>query len=206
MNQIALVLTFCILYVQAASSKSPPRPSTAKPPIKADASTTPSEVEFEFSDINGLMCLLCARQFKSTDQLKRHNKESDLHKARNLQCCILSHIHGLTLPFVLPYTVDAIRWFLCYRRTSRMPIYEILRDKKLLLGRQVFWTSLNIGIVPQNGEFYSTNPTLLFQRKRQIRTRSSQKNPLVPFRRLPLHHHLSILARMLPTWVIRCLK
>ena len=38
------------------------------------------EVEFEFSDVPTLTCLLCARQFKSLDQLKRHNKESDLHK------------------------------------------------------------------------------------------------------------------------------
>lgn len=29
-----------------------------------------------------MTCLLCARQFKTIDQLKRHNKESDLHKAR----------------------------------------------------------------------------------------------------------------------------
>ncbi|TFK42869.1 hypothetical protein BDQ12DRAFT_732461 [Crucibulum laeve] len=40
----------------------------------------PAEEEFQFSDVNTLTCLLCARQFKSLDQLKRHNKESDLHK------------------------------------------------------------------------------------------------------------------------------
>ncbi|KAI0303375.1 hypothetical protein B0F90DRAFT_1911376 [Multifurca ochricompacta] len=39
----------------------------------------PEEVEFEFSDLAKLACLLCARQFKSLDQLKKHNKESDLH-------------------------------------------------------------------------------------------------------------------------------
>jgi hypothetical protein len=89
--------------MQAASSKSSLGPSPVQHSVKSDA----SEMEFEFSDVNGLMCLLCARQFKSTEQLKRHNKESDLHKARNLQCCILSHIHGLTLSFVLPYTPDA---------------------------------------------------------------------------------------------------
>ncbi|KAG1756233.1 uncharacterized protein EDB91DRAFT_1091342 [Suillus paluster] len=38
------------------------------------------ETEFEFSDTTALTCLLCARQFKSLDQLKRHNKESGLHK------------------------------------------------------------------------------------------------------------------------------
>ena len=39
-----------------------------------------TEAEFEFSDTSAMTCLLCARQFKSLDQLKRHNKESDLHK------------------------------------------------------------------------------------------------------------------------------
>jgi len=42
--------------------------------------TLPPEAEFEFSDVACLTCLLCARQFKSLDQLKRHNKESELHK------------------------------------------------------------------------------------------------------------------------------
>jgi len=42
------------------------------------------EGEFEFSDVSALMCLLCARQFKNLDQLKRHNKDSDLHKVRIL--------------------------------------------------------------------------------------------------------------------------
>lgn len=37
-------------------------------------------MDFEFSDTVKFTCLLCARQFKSLDQLKRHNKESDLHK------------------------------------------------------------------------------------------------------------------------------
>lgn len=43
-------------------------------------STPEAEAEFEFSDVANLMCLLCARQFKTLDVLKRHNKESDLHK------------------------------------------------------------------------------------------------------------------------------
>lgn len=40
----------------------------------------PEETEFEFSDLVKAACLLCARQFKTLDQLKKHNKESDLHK------------------------------------------------------------------------------------------------------------------------------
>ncbi|KAI0781294.1 hypothetical protein BD413DRAFT_600684 [Trametes elegans] len=49
---------------------------------RAAKSATPpiAEGDFEFSDTVALTCLLCARQFKSVDQLKRHNKESDLHK------------------------------------------------------------------------------------------------------------------------------
>ncbi|KAM5535561.1 hypothetical protein V8D89_010728 [Ganoderma adspersum] len=49
-------------------------------PVKAATPPEPVEAEFEFSDTNAKTCLLCARQFKSLDQLKRHNKESDLHK------------------------------------------------------------------------------------------------------------------------------
>ena len=36
--------------------------------------------ELEFCDTQAMTCLLCGRQFKSTDQLKRHCKESALHK------------------------------------------------------------------------------------------------------------------------------
>ncbi|KNZ81458.1 RNA-binding protein 5-A [Termitomyces sp. J132] len=62
-----------------------PRATSSLTPNKTGAtiSATVTEAEFEFSDIAGLTCLLCSRQFKSLDQLKRHNKESDLHKARN---------------------------------------------------------------------------------------------------------------------------
>ena len=51
------------------------------PVAKENTEPPASESDFEFADINALMCLLCARQFKSVEQLKRHNKESDLHKA-----------------------------------------------------------------------------------------------------------------------------
>lgn len=48
-------------------------------PVKA-ATPPVVENELEFSDTAAMTCLLCARQFKTLDQLKRHNKESDLHK------------------------------------------------------------------------------------------------------------------------------
>jgi RNA-binding protein 5/10 len=49
-------------------------------------SPQPVKTKLEFSDTNALTCLLCGRAFKSLDQLKRHNKESDLHKARHFIC------------------------------------------------------------------------------------------------------------------------
>jgi hypothetical protein len=62
---------------------------TAAAAAAAASEPLPVEQEFEFSDVNALTCLLCARQFKTTDQLKRHNKESDLHKARIPQLYVL---------------------------------------------------------------------------------------------------------------------
>jgi len=64
-------------------------------------STPPPDTEFEYADMNALMCLLCARQFKSLDQLKRHNRESDLHKACSLS--VVSYQSKLTSPFVLSF-------------------------------------------------------------------------------------------------------
>ncbi|KAJ3723499.1 hypothetical protein DFJ43DRAFT_654187 [Lentinula guzmanii] len=67
----------------ASSTNVTPTENTAVP-SSANASaptvTPPAENGFEFSDVDGFACLLCSRQFKSIDQLKRHNKESDLHK------------------------------------------------------------------------------------------------------------------------------
>ncbi|KAJ4488244.1 hypothetical protein J3R30DRAFT_3434521 [Lentinula aciculospora] len=73
------------------SGSSSTKPSTSTPVAPTEsravtttanvlASTPPAESEFEFSDVVAFACLLCSRQFKSLDQLKRHNKESDLHK------------------------------------------------------------------------------------------------------------------------------
>ena len=67
-------------------------PTVDQPAVTASATASgvslPQEVEFEFSDTVAMTCLLCARQFKTLEQLKRHNKESDLHKARIPQCFI----------------------------------------------------------------------------------------------------------------------
>ena len=66
---------------QAPQVETPAPVVVAAPAQPAKAATPPvTEAEFEFSDTSAMTCLLCARQFKSLDQLKRHNKESDLHK------------------------------------------------------------------------------------------------------------------------------
>lgn len=84
-----------------ATSVSTNAVTTKAEPAPPAQSTPPPENEFEFADIHALMCLLCARQFKSLDQLKRHNKESDLHKARSPS--VVSYQSKLTSPFVLSF-------------------------------------------------------------------------------------------------------
>ncbi|KAF9821567.1 hypothetical protein IEO21_00413 [Rhodonia placenta] len=82
-NQVQEVLS----HVTNAGGE-PPAVPTSAPLVKARSATpVPVVDEFEFSDTNAMTCLLCARQFKSLEQLKRHNKESDLHKAS--KCGIL---------------------------------------------------------------------------------------------------------------------
>lgn len=67
-------------------------PVEKKVPAKAKSTTPiPVEQEFEFSDTTAITCLLCARQFKTLEQLKRHNNESDLHK-RNLADAALREV------------------------------------------------------------------------------------------------------------------
>ena len=41
-------------------------------PGSASEISPPPEIEFQFSGINGLTCLLCARQFKTLSQLRLH--------------------------------------------------------------------------------------------------------------------------------------
>jgi hypothetical protein len=71
-------------------SSSPGQSAASRRTVSKVPSRAPSlqlvETELEFSDTNALTCLLCARAFKSHGQLKRHNKESDLHEARHFIC------------------------------------------------------------------------------------------------------------------------
>ncbi|KAH9921052.1 uncharacterized protein B0H18DRAFT_1022520 [Fomitopsis serialis] len=64
---------------QGPSATASASTSVVKPVAKA-ATPVPVEADYEFSDTTKMTCLLCARQFKTLEQLKRHNNESDLHK------------------------------------------------------------------------------------------------------------------------------
>ncbi|KAK4047161.1 hypothetical protein OIV83_005613 [Microbotryomycetes sp. JL201] len=58
--------------------------SASAPAQAAQASSTSSakaEDEFEYGDAVSMICLLCQRQFKSIDDLRRHNNLSALHKS-----------------------------------------------------------------------------------------------------------------------------
>jgi RNA-binding protein 5/10 len=62
-----------------------PLPSQVSAPSAVPAAAPPkepSEEECEFGDLTAMTCFLCSRQFKTPNQMMRHNKESDLHKAR----------------------------------------------------------------------------------------------------------------------------
>jgi RNA-binding protein 5/10 len=71
----------------------PPKAATPEKKTTPVPAALPEEVEFEFSDVVKIACLLCARQFKTLDQLKKHNKESDLHKVFFLILMRSSYTH-----------------------------------------------------------------------------------------------------------------
>ncbi|KAI0811192.1 hypothetical protein BC629DRAFT_1479565 [Irpex lacteus] len=58
----------------------PVQPVVAQVKEKSSTPVPSTDSEFEFADTAALSCLLCSRKFSTLDQLKRHNKESDLHK------------------------------------------------------------------------------------------------------------------------------
>lgn len=122
----AILVLHSIHCIQAA----PRATSSALPSNKTGPSNsaTMMEVEFEFSDTAGLTCLLCSRQFKSLDQLKRHNKESDLHKARHFSAVYLLKFFGLTLSFVL-FACSVVPFF-SSRKISRIQIFVRSPDRK----------------------------------------------------------------------------
>ena len=49
----------------------------------APISEPDANLDLDYCILESFTCYLCSRQLKSQDQLKRHVKESDLHKARS---------------------------------------------------------------------------------------------------------------------------
>ncbi|KAG8686229.1 hypothetical protein FRC08_012676 [Ceratobasidium sp. 394] len=60
----------------AASTSSSSDPAAPSPTI----ATAPAVEELPYGDPHAMTCLLCSRQFKTVDMLKRHSTESALHK------------------------------------------------------------------------------------------------------------------------------
>jgi len=79
-NQVQEVLSTGQLTSTTPEVAAPTKVATSEAKTTPTPSSLPEEVEFEFSDLVKLACMLCARQFKTLDQLKKHNKDSDLHK------------------------------------------------------------------------------------------------------------------------------
>ena len=202
------MLTFGILYMQATPPKAisgtslaakPAAVPVAKAKLEAPVSV---EAEFEFSDVTALTCLLCARQFKTMDQLKRHNKESDLHKARLPQCCVLSSFRDWANPAFCSFFPGFLLVRLpTNRKTSRIRIYEMLHVRRWKYGRQQRGPSqrINPSIVighPSAG-YFLTSPTLRHRKRTPSPTRRNQlmdhlrllrhlPNPSIPDRMSPM--------------------
>jgi RNA-binding protein 5/10 len=75
----------CPSAFQPSISTDTPQAAPAAVPTPAPAAAAEPEAPAEdadFSDPAGKVCLLCARQFKTPEQTRRHTRESDLHKVR----------------------------------------------------------------------------------------------------------------------------
>ena len=141
------------------------------PAVKAKAHSTtpvPVEAEFEFSDTTAITCLLCARQFKTLDQLKRHNKESDLHKVSlTVRLCVerRSRLH---------------------RKTSKMPTYAKSRVKRSKRQRRK-QSNPSIATEPPSGASCTTSPKFRSPRAAALKRPRRSATPKVHrlHRRLP---------------------
>ncbi|ELU44516.1 G-patch domain-containing protein [Rhizoctonia solani AG-1 IA] len=64
--------------VVAAAAPAPSNLDTI--PSKPAEASAPVAEELPYGDSNAMTCLLCSRQFKTVEMLKRHSNESELHK------------------------------------------------------------------------------------------------------------------------------
>ena len=157
-----------MLPAQDAPASELPRGSVAVNPVLTAPAPGISEDEFEFADTKTFACLLCSRQFKSIEQLRRHNKESDLHKARSLLLCTryMPDSH-LTLS-VFFFSVFMCRSFSAvhlspfsttHRRITRTPTYGKSRRRRRALSRRRP-SNRNTGTARPSGVSCIINPTL----------------------------------------------
>ncbi|KAA1469569.1 hypothetical protein DENSPDRAFT_918872 [Dentipellis sp. KUC8613] len=79
----------------------------------------------QFSDVSRLACLLCSRQFKSLDQLKRHNQESDLHKG---------NLRNADLSVLAPKNTDALK--VTYNAQLEPPQYRDRASERRIMHNQ----------------------------------------------------------------------
>ncbi|KAI6167130.1 hypothetical protein EDD17DRAFT_1543123 [Pisolithus thermaeus] len=93
----------------------------------SDPTPEPVEEEFEYSDTAAMACLLCARQFKTIEQLKRHNKESDLHK---------KNFRDATLREVARQKVVAARKASATRSETEPPKYRDRASERRIMHNQ----------------------------------------------------------------------
>lgn len=149
----------------------------------SDTKTTPSpsalpeEVEFEFSDLVKLACMLCARQFKTLDQLKKHNQESDLHKVFLFRHHIL---YGKIL--TLRSAISKTRTYGMWQGGRSKPL-------KLLLKRAVpQLPHRNIVIGLQNDVSCTTNLTSHYPKALRISASNGVRRRDRPGPQHPRHH------------------
>lgn len=157
----------------------------------AQAAATPSHSnspapsdEFEYADTSTMACLLCARQFKTFDQLKRHNKESDLHKVHPTAHIVYKQVLTLVLDTV--------------RKISKMQISEKSPGRRHLLdSSQKRRSSLNIETGHSSVERCSTSPMFHYQSRVLLGLRKWRRNASkVHHRHRPHRLLLFILGRM----------
>ena len=113
------------VYVHLSQALAPSNPPSS------GVTPEPVETEFEYSDTTAMACLLCARQFKSLEQLKRHNKESDLHKVcRSCYASICGPCLRSSLLFLI-YLDDGLQ------KNFRDPNLREVARQKVAAGRKV---------------------------------------------------------------------
>ena len=137
----------------------------------------PEEVEFEFSDLVKLACMLCARQFKTLDQLKKHNQESDLHKVFHFRHRIL-YRKILTLGSAISKT----RTYGIWQGGRSKPLKPLLKQAIPQLPHR------NIAIGLQNDVSCTTNQTSRYPKALRISASNGVRRRVRPDPPHPHHH------------------